>query len=42
MSAHANETYNACEENSRLVDSVTEIVQELNDDAQKLQRFSKE
>jgi methyl-accepting chemotaxis protein len=42
VSAHANETYNACEENSRLVDSVTEIVQELNDDAQKLQRFSKE
>ena len=42
VSAHANETYNSCEENSRLVDSVTEIVQELNDDAQKLQRFSKE
>lgn len=40
VSAHANETYNACEENSRLVDSVTEIVQDLNEDAQKLQSFS--
>ncbi len=40
VSAHANETYNACEENSRLVDSVTEIVQDLNEDAQKLKNFS--
>lgn len=36
VSAHASETYNACEENSRLVDSVTGIVQELDKDAQKL------
>lgn len=41
VSAHANETYNACEENSRLVNSVADIVQDLNKDAQKLQEFSK-
>lgn len=40
VSAHASETYNACEENSRLVDTVAGIVQELDKDAQKLQQSS--
>ncbi len=37
VSAHANETYNVCEENARLVDSVTGMVEGLNTEAQKLQ-----
>ena len=37
VSAHANETFNACEENTELVSSVTQIVTNLNVDAQKLQ-----
>ncbi|MCM1193992.1 MAG: methyl-accepting chemotaxis protein [Butyrivibrio sp.] len=37
VSAHANETYNVCEENTRLVESVTGMVDGLNADAQKLQ-----
>lgn len=37
VSAHANETYNACEENARLVNSVTGMVEGLNTEAQKLQ-----
>ena len=37
VSAHANETYDACEDNAKLVDSVNEIVNTLNSDAQKLQ-----
>ncbi len=36
VSAHANETFNACEENARLVESVTQIVDDLSTDAQKL------
>lgn len=36
VSAHANETYNVCEENSRLVDSVTGMVESLSTEAQKL------
>jgi len=40
VSAHANETYDACEENSRLVDSVAGIVRNLNEEAQKLQNMS--
>lgn len=38
VSAHAGETYNACEENARLVSSVTEIVTGLNEDAKTLQQ----
>ncbi len=37
VSAHANETYNVCEENTRLVDSVTGLVEGLSTEAQKLQ-----
>lgn len=37
VSAHANETYNVCEENTRLVESVTGMVDGLSADAQKLQ-----
>lgn len=37
VSAHANETYNVCEENARLVDSVTDMVDGLSTEAQKLQ-----
>lgn len=37
VSAHANETYNVCEENTRLVNSVTGMVAGLNTEAQKLQ-----
>lgn len=38
VSAHAGETYNSCEENAELVSSVTEIVEGLNEDAQKLRQ----
>lgn len=38
ISAHANETFNACEENSRMVDSVRQIVGELNESAQRMQQ----
>lgn len=37
VSAHANETYNVCEDNTRLVDSVTGMVESLSKEAQKLQ-----
>ena len=37
ISAHASETFDACDQNSRLVDSVQHIVEELNEGAQKLQ-----
>lgn len=37
ISAHANETFHACEENSRMVDSVRRIVDDLNDSARKMQ-----
>lgn len=37
VSAHANETYTVCEENARLVESVTDMVDGLNVEAQKLQ-----
>ena len=37
ISAHANETFNACDENIRMVDSVSHIVENLNDGAKKLQ-----
>lgn len=37
VSAHANETYSVCEENARLVDSVTGMVEGLSTEAQKLQ-----
>lgn len=36
VSAHANETFDACEENGILVEDVTAIVQELNKEAEKL------
>lgn len=36
VSAHASETYHACEENTRLVDSVTGLVDGLNAEAEKL------
>lgn len=38
ISAHANETFNVCDENSRMVDSVRGIVNELNESAQKIQQ----
>lgn len=38
ISAHANETFNACDENSQMVDSVRQIVGDLNETAQKMQR----
>lgn len=38
ISAHANETFAACDENSRMVDSVRQIVSELNESAQKMQQ----
>lgn len=38
ISAHANETFNTCDENSRMVDSVRQIVGELNESAQKMQQ----
>lgn len=37
ISAHASETFNACDENIRMVDSVSHIVENLNDGATKLQ-----
>lgn len=37
VSAHANETYNVCEENASLVESVIGMVEGLSADAQKLQ-----
>ncbi len=37
VSAHANETYSVCEENARLVESVTGMVESLTAGAQKLQ-----
>lgn len=37
ISAHANETFSVCDENSRLVVSASRIVDALNEDAQKLQ-----
>ena len=37
VSAHANETFNACEENSLLVETVTGVVGELSSNAEKLQ-----
>lgn len=36
VSAHANETYEACEENSRMVDKVAQIVENLNEETEKL------
>ena len=36
VSAHANETYEACEENGRLVEKAVDIVQELSKDAERL------
>lgn len=36
ISAHASETYNVCDENTRMVDSVSRIVDELNQGAQKI------
>lgn len=36
VSAHANETYDACEENASLVDAVSGIVSNLNEGAQRL------
>lgn len=38
ISANANETFNACDENSRMVESVQQIVSELNESAQKMQK----
>ena len=38
VSAHAGETYNSCEENASLVSAVSKIVENLNLEAQKLQR----
>ncbi len=38
ISAHANETFNACDENTRMVDSVRHIVENLNEGATKLQK----
>lgn len=37
ISAHANETFHACDENTRMVDSVRRIVENLNNGARKLQ-----
>lgn len=36
VSAHANETYETCEENSRMVDKVAQIVGNLNEETEKL------
>ena len=36
VSAHANETFNACEENSLLVENVTGVVGKLSSNAEKL------
>ncbi len=40
ISAHANETFNVCDENSRMVDSVRSIVDELNESARKIQQHT--
>lgn len=40
ISAHANETFNVCDENSRMVDSVRGIVDDLNESAQKIQQYT--
>ena len=37
VSAHATETYKACEDNTVLVDDVRKIVEKINNDAEKLQ-----
>lgn len=37
VSAHASETYSACEDNGLLLESATNVVQDLNRDAEKLQ-----
>lgn len=38
ISAQANETFNTCDENSQMVDSVRQIVGKLNESAQKMQQ----
>lgn len=38
ISAHANETFTACEENARLVGSIGNLVAELNEEAKQLQK----
>ena len=38
ISAQANETFNTCDENSQMVDSVRRIVGKLNESAQKMQQ----
>lgn len=38
VSAHAGETYDSCDKNTTLVDEVTRIVENLNQDAQKLKQ----
>ncbi|MCM1569686.1 MAG: methyl-accepting chemotaxis protein [Roseburia sp.] len=40
VSAHANETYEACEDNSNMVQEVTDIVRQLNEDAQRLKQVN--
>lgn len=40
ISAHASETFNVCDENSRMVDSVRGIVDELNESARKIQQHT--
>ena len=37
ISAHASETFHVCDENSRMVDSVQGIVDDLNESARKIQ-----
>jgi len=37
ISAHANETFHVCDENTRMVDSVRRIVDDLNESARKMQ-----
>ncbi len=39
VSAHSGETYNACEENSRMMEEVSDLVRALNDDAEKLKKL---
>ncbi len=38
VSAHAGETFNSCDQNTKLVDAVTRIVENLSQDAQRLQQ----
>lgn len=38
ISAHSNETFNACEDNAQMVTSVRQIVGELNESAQRMQQ----